>query len=91
LRGSPLDERGLANLLRRYDVRPTKIRLDMTGTRQGYRRADLWDAWQRYAPTPAEAEHPEQAEQKPPATPIRSGCSGSSGRAEVNDWLEGEL
>ncbi len=90
LKGAPLDERGLANLLRRYDARPTKIRASGP-PRQGYRRTDLWDAWQRYAPTPQEAEHPEQAEQMRHAAPIRSGCSGRSGPAEGGDSIEGEL
>lgn len=47
LRGKALDSRGLARLLRPYDIRPTTIRT-ATGTPKGYRRTDLHDAWGRY-------------------------------------------
>jgi hypothetical protein len=40
LRGEPLDARGLAKFLRQYEVRSQVIRTT-TGTRHGYRRADL--------------------------------------------------
>lgn len=72
LRGSPLDDRGLANMLRRYDVRPTKIKAAGRAV-QGYRRSDLWDAWQRYAPTPQEAE---------PTEPVEPNAAGGSGGSE---------
>jgi hypothetical protein len=51
LKGQPLDSRGLARLLRGYEVRSDKV---WTGakTLQGYKREDLWDAWQRYCPAP---------------------------------------
>jgi len=48
-RGKPLDARGLARLLRPYEIKPTTIRTN-SGTPKGYRRAELHDAWQRYAP-----------------------------------------
>lgn len=53
LKGKPLDDRGLAGRLRKYDIRPKVIR---TGGRtpRGYERADLADAWDRYLP-PASA------------------------------------
>jgi phage/plasmid primase-like uncharacterized protein len=63
MKGKALDPRGLARMLRKYDVSPAKIKHDGRAL-QGYRRVDLWDAWQRYLPlVPAEAEPPE-----PPAT-----------------------
>lgn len=63
LRGKPLDSRGLARMLRKYDVTSTKIRQG-DKTLQGYRREDLWDAWQRYlSDTPAEVEQAEHVEQ----------------------------
>ncbi len=47
LRGKPLDDRGLANRLRRYDIKPKTVRIDTT-TVKGYDRSDLHDVWQRY-------------------------------------------
>jgi hypothetical protein len=78
LRGRPLDARGLANRLRRYEVTPTKVKVDGVALR-GYRREDLYDAWQRYCPsdTPADAEPPE-----PPEPPR------SQHRVEVPDRLD---
>lgn len=50
LRGRPLDARGLARMLRRYDITSTSVRV---GERvaKGYHRADLMDAWTRYLPS----------------------------------------
>lgn len=47
LRGKPLDVRGLARRLRKYDVRPDTHRFD-DEIRRGYRREDFHDAWTRY-------------------------------------------
>ena len=47
LRGKPLDSRGLAHRLGRYDINSKVIRLG-TSTARGYAREDLHDAWQRY-------------------------------------------
>lgn len=90
LRGSPLDARGLANLLKRYDVMPVKIRPHGGSPVQGYKRADLWDSWSRYAPslTSATAEHPEQAEQGPDSGRDGSECSGRSGHANPGERIE---
>lgn len=49
LRGKALDARGLARRLRPYDVRPTNVRI-LASVVKGYRREDLFDAWQRYLP-----------------------------------------
>jgi len=55
LRGHQLDSRGLARMLKPYDVQPVTIRT-VTGTAKGYRKADLQDAWQRYlSPRPSES------------------------------------
>lgn len=51
LRGKPLDDRGLARYLKKYEVKSTTIRTS-TGTPKGYRRVDLHDAWQRYLSIP---------------------------------------
>lgn len=64
LRGRPLDSRGLAWRLSAYGVSSTQLKVDGAKVR-GYRREDLWDAWQRYlAPTPEEA--------VPPVPPVPS-------------------
>lgn len=34
-----------------FDAAPTSVRT-ATGVHKGYRRGDLWDAWQRYTPDP---------------------------------------
>ena len=44
LRGRPLNARGLARMLRQYEVSPEKIRIE-DRTAQGYRREDLFDAF----------------------------------------------
>jgi hypothetical protein len=51
LRGRPLDARGLARQLRKYEVKSTNVRLG-DKTPKGYRRTDLHDAWNRYSPLP---------------------------------------
>lgn len=58
MRGKPLDERGLANRLRQYGIKPKTVRPDgATSTARGYSRADFYDVWRRYctatADTPA--------------------------------------
>ena len=47
IRGKPLDERGLARILKQYKVKPRQVRVD-AGTAKGYARADLHDPWARY-------------------------------------------
>jgi hypothetical protein len=47
VRGKPLDERGLANRLRQYGVKPKTVRIGQS-TPRGYVRADLVEQWSRY-------------------------------------------
>jgi hypothetical protein len=63
LRGRPLDARGLARRLGAYGISSTKVKF-LGDSLRGYRREDLWDAWQRYLPAldPGEAEPAEPAE-----------------------------
>jgi hypothetical protein len=56
LRGKPIDARGLARRLRKYDVRPGDHRFD-EGTRKGYLADDFHDAWSRYLPPVADVSH----------------------------------
>jgi len=67
LRGEPLDARGLARLLAPYEVRSTKVKVDGRSL-QGYRREDLWDAWQREGMSPGD----ETGEPGEPGEPCRS-------------------
>ena len=54
LRGKPLDARGLAQRLAKYEVKPSDIR-DGALILKGYHRSDLHDAWERYlGPPPQE-------------------------------------
>jgi hypothetical protein len=53
LRGKPLDARGLAQRLRKYDVRPGTHRFP-EGALRGYRTEDMHDAWLRYLPPVAD-------------------------------------
>jgi hypothetical protein len=58
-RGEPLSPRALAGLLKPYGVRSQKWR-DGADYARGYRRADLGDAWTRYAPLAATSATPPQ-------------------------------
>lgn len=50
LYGEGLTARKLARMLSEYDIRSTTVRIG-SGTPKGYRREDMWDAWQRYSPS----------------------------------------
>jgi hypothetical protein len=53
LKGKPLDPRRLSRFLREYDVHPAEVRAAVAGeekVRKGYKRDELYDAWQRYLP-----------------------------------------
>lgn len=76
LNGKPIGKRGLASMLAKYGVKPTKVRV---GARvlQGYRRADLWDAWTRYLPqSPSMPVSPERPVQ-PKSLPDSSSASAA--------------
>lgn len=51
IRGKALDARGLANRLRRYDVKSKTIRVGQS-TPKGYTAEDLTDSWERYLQSP---------------------------------------
>ncbi|CAN5830724.1 hypothetical protein BH24ACT3_BH24ACT3_11470 [soil metagenome] len=75
LRGRPIDARGLARRLGAFEICSTKVRIDDKSVR-GYRREDLFDAWQRYCPA---------------TTPTGSGTSGTSGTAQVSGTFSGSV
>lgn len=54
LKGEPLDPRGLARLLSNYGIHSTKVKVGGSSLK-GYRREDLWDAWQREGSAPGSA------------------------------------
>jgi Protein of unknown function (DUF3631) len=72
LRGKPLDARGLANILRRYQIKPVNVRLGGI-IQKGYRREDLYENWRRYIPSslspPETALHALHPLQTPPPKP----------------------
>jgi Protein of unknown function (DUF3631) len=53
VRGKPVDARGVARRLRKYEVRPDTHRFP-EGARRGYRIEDFHDAWLRYLPAVAD-------------------------------------
>jgi hypothetical protein len=58
--GKPLNDRGLATRLRKYDVKPKAVRIG-DSTPRGYVAADLADVWERYVlPTRQEAQQAQQ-------------------------------
>jgi hypothetical protein len=67
LHGTGLDPRKLARLLKPYDVKSKKIRMNDV-TLQGYTSESLHDAWQRWLPPtgPENVEQTEHAEQPSP-------------------------
>jgi len=70
LRGKPINDRGLAGMLKKYDVSPGKVKVGGKAL-QGYRREELYDAWQRYLPSlsPTETEPAEPPELPCPKVP----------------------
>lgn len=56
LRGKPIDTRGVAKRLRKYNVRPADHRFGEM-TKKGYRFEDFHDAWTRYLPPVADVAH----------------------------------
>jgi hypothetical protein len=64
LHGKPLNERGLASMLRKYEIHPVKVKAHGKAL-QGYRRESLHDAWQRYLPPILQ-----QAEPAEPVAPM---------------------
>jgi hypothetical protein len=74
--GRGLDARGLARLLRRYDIRPGTIRLSNGSTPKGYKRDAFLDAWGRYLPDPAPPQDAPRAMPQPTAS--KRGQHGAS-------------
>jgi hypothetical protein len=61
--GNGITARDLARLLKRYQVKPRTVRLDV-GTAKGYRRDQFDEVWDRYLPpSPREASQATQPSQ----------------------------
>jgi hypothetical protein len=86
-----LTARGLATMLREYDIRSTNIRFALpTGQTKGYRRTDFADAWQRYCPTPDQSppgypSHPSQPS-PPSSAPGRQNQRDGNIRPTTGPW-----
>jgi hypothetical protein len=92
LHGKPLSERGLATMLRKYEVHSVKVKVGGVAL-QGYRREHLNDAWQRYLPlSPKEAEHMELTEPKLAGVPEVPAAMGRVGSVRCRDckFFDGE-
>lgn len=79
LHGKPLGERGLATMLKKYDVHSMKVKVSGDSL-QGYRREHLHDAWQRYLPSHS----PKEAE---PVEPVEPGAAKVPEVPEVPDAM----
>lgn len=77
LHGKPLGERGLASMLKKFDVGSLKVKVAGRAL-QGYRREHLWDAWQRYLPPSHFTKEAEPAEPAEPTTQARCPGDGST-------------
>jgi hypothetical protein len=97
IRGKPLDERGLAWRLKKYGVKPKRLRLHGESFLRGYEAADLRDLWIRYLSPPEEAphaprtSHPHLSATKT-STENSQKCGGVAGVADVAlpEGIEGD-
>ena len=90
LNGKPIDARGLARRLKKYDIEPKTVRVsDLTGhsskTAKGYSRADMHDVWVRYlTPNSAVGSSPNES-----VTSVTSDTGQSARCAGVGcEWCE---
>jgi hypothetical protein len=72
IKGKPLDDRGLAQRLRKYEIRPKVLK---SANLRGYRAEDLQDAWSRYLPpvsvgSVTSVTNVASAGKTPPVTPV---------------------
>jgi hypothetical protein len=77
--GQRITDRGVARLLRPYGVRSRDVKLGDV-VRKGYRREDLYDAWQRYA-TPSATSATSATSQ---VSPVADGSASETSATEGN-------
>ena len=92
LQGKPLGDRGLATMLKKYDVAPLKVKVGGVALK-GYRREHLWDAWQRYLPPSSHSPKEEEPEEprepgedevpQVPQVPLAMGSVSTNGAGGV--------
>jgi len=95
--GDGLDSRGLARLLKPYNIRPRSVRAD--GGSKGYRRDQFEEPWARYLPptrqSPAQAAQAAQPASSPepdvPDVPGKSGGKGEPAERPATDAEEVEI
>jgi hypothetical protein len=63
----PISQEQLASLLRPYKIISGTIRLDTGKTPKGYKRAQFYEAWDRYMPPPGGSEPPQRHNPQKPA------------------------
>jgi len=84
--GQRITDRGIAKLLRPYGIRSRDVKLNDV-VRKGYRREDLYDAWQRYA-TPSATSATSATEQHRPWSegyePVADGSAQELSATEGN-------
>ena len=85
LRGEALDARGLARLLKPYEVKPDQVWID-GANQKGYMRSWFADAWARYVPEDKDGDDPEP--DPDPASSEKRDRSDRSDRILVNPHKE---
>jgi hypothetical protein len=85
LRGKPIDARGIARRLRKYEVRSGDHRFGDT-IRKGYLAEDLYDAFERYLPVAlvADVAHPDPERGDAERSPVASPEDGVGGEVPYN-------
>lgn len=78
LRGKPLDARGLARRLSKYEIASKQIRFE-SGGRKGYERSQLVDAWSRYCVSGVSLVSAESQGEPREVDPNRSPTTSGSG------------
>lgn len=88
LRGKPLDARGLAKFLSKYEVKPKTIRTMTQRTAKGYTRESLHDAWQRYLPAETPTQSPLGSPHPRKVTSVTNGTTCPRCADVGCDWCE---
>jgi hypothetical protein len=73
LKGKPLDERSLPRRLKQYGIKSKNLNLGGYDRPKGYHRDDLYDAWNRYLPSPPSSE---------------TTATSATGATEPGSWAE---
>lgn len=81
IKGKPITDRELAELLDQYEIRPASVRIGLV-SRRGYHRKDFADAWERYPPVQEEKE--EDATAPPSSQKSLTSLTGSTPPAKAD-------